>query len=451
MIDSPQRKAPGTFVAIFLLLIVGLAPLVEIANGIAPPLLPASARSRLLEVLVGSLCLVFVILSLTHSWQPYFKRTWQRTPFPFIVLLFLWSGFCFFRSPYPEFAFAEWQRVVLCLGVYVIAAFALKEREIRKLISGLAVLGVVMAMDGLLQFGVTRASGGDGGFDRIIGLFGDSENLGSFLMIMLPLSLQQALDKSNAEALRYGFQAAALIILITLAVNCTRSAWIGEIVALLIIGVLTIRERRLVIRRQHWILVSATATAVIAALVIAGSHTMVMNRARSLTRVSHLASFTDRQRKSEAALHMTAARPWVGWGLGTWGVTQRHWTGEGDTPSQVFARHDLWSRGGDQQSLAHNFYAQWAAETGGIGLGLYSAVIVSFFAFSFRQLPKVRSSQRRGILISCIAAAAGACLDALTSPAYNFPGVSGLLWLCMGIGTAAAEGTKIMSNTGSMR
>ena len=382
------------------------------------------------------------VFSITGKWQENLKNVFRHTPGLFVLLVLLWSLFCFFHSPYPSFAFAEWLRIIFCFGLFAAAAYGLDKQQVRKVVVGLVVLGAGMATDGLLQYGVARSAGGTDAFGYMFGLFGDSENLGSFLMLLLPLAIQQALDQTNSEKLRLGSQAAALIMLIALAVNCTRSAWFAETAALCVMGGLTIwgQKNKQLLRRKQWPLFAIPAAVVIAALIIGGNTTMVSRRALSLTHVTKLNSFTDRQRKSAAAVHMAMAKPWIGWGLGTWAVTQQRWTGEGDSLPQVFARHDLWSRGGDQQSLAHNFYAQWAAETGAVGLSLYVGSLAAFFFFSLRRLPNLRFPQMRSFLISCLAAVTGGCLDALTSPAYNFPGVSGLLWLCIGLGTAASLG-----------
>jgi len=437
---SRPRTEVNRFIPVFLCAAVGLAPLVETPNALAPPLLPAPAREHLLELLVAGLGGVLAFLSINRAWTRSGRIVWRSTAGPFVLLLFAWGSFGLFHSPYPNFAFAEWLRTVFCLGIFAVAAYGLTGEQVRRTINGLVIVGAGLAMYGLLQFGIAHSTGGDRSFDRVLGLFGDSENFGSFLMLLLPLATRQALDRDSPEMVRLGSQAAALLMLIALVVSCTRSAWIGEALALAIMGLLFVRERGYVpLPRRQWTGVFAAVVAVVLGALVAGSSTlMVSERASSLANTRSLYSFTDRVHKSEAALRMAEAYPLAGWGLGTWPVVQQHWTREGDTPAQVFARQDLWSRGGDQQSLAHDFYAQWAAETGFSGLFCYAAAFVAFFVFALRRLPQVRSPQMRGILISSVAAAAGGCLDALTSPAYNFPGVSGLLWLCVGLGTAAS-------------
>ena len=435
----------GALVPILLVLILGLAPLVEVAMNFSPPFFSAPARERLFEGLVAGLLAVFAALTFTRTWKASIGTAFRGTCGLLVLLVFCWTLFCFFRSPYPAFAFAEWLRVVFCSCLFAAAAYGLDRHQSRQVVTGLVVLGTAMSMYGLLQYGAARSAGGANAFDHMLGLFGDNENLGSFLMLLLPLAIRQALDRENSEMLRVGSQGAALLLLIALTVSCTRSAWLGEAAALGVMGMLMSRDqgRRKASRAEQrhprqWLIFVLPVTVLVAALLVGGSTTMVSRRALSLTHTTALFSFTDRLYKSEAAARMTLAHPLAGWGLGTWPVTQRRWTGEGDSLPQVFARHDLWSRGGDQQSLAHNFYAQWAAETGLMGLGLYTATFASFFVFALRRLLSIKSVRTRGVLISCVAAVTGGCLDALTSPAYNFPAVSGLLWLCLGLGTAAS-------------
>lgn len=436
------------YVPVAVLLLVGLAPLVE------TPWFPATIRALLLQVLVGSFILLLGFLGLRRSYQPDIRIALQRGAHPFLLALFFWSIVSFCEAPYRLFAVAELLRIMLCFGVYIITAYGLRPSQVTFTLGGIIIFGVGMAIYGLLQFGEAQTSGNQYIFDHTLGLFGDNENLGSFLMILLLLALQPALDRDNSEAVRLGAQAASILLLITLVLTCTRSAWIGGICGLLASGIISARQKLYEQKNRHednsrhswtarWGVWTSAATVAAALLIIllvnVNTGAMVSHRALSLTHTTQLFSFTDRLRKSAAACRMASERPLTGWGLGTWPVVQRKWTHERDTPEEVFARHDVWSRGADQQSLAHNFWAQWAAETGGIGLCLYISAIVAFLLSALRELPLINSTQRRSVLLACIAAVVGSCVDAVGSPAYNFPGVSVLPWLCMGLGVAVCR------------
>jgi len=436
------------YVPVALLLVVGLAPLVE------TPWLPATIRALLLQALIGLLVILLGFLAIKRAYQPDIKTAIQRGPHPFLLALFLWCIISFCEAPYQSFAAAELLRIMLCFGVYIITAYGLRPSQVHPTLGGIILLGVGMAVCGLLQFGAAQTNGDQYKFDRTLGLFGDNENLGSFLMLLLPLAFLPAINRGNTEVVRLGAQAASTLLLITLVLTCTRAAWIGSICALLTIGVLSARQklneqkiRQEGNRRQDWVVrweIWTSALAVSAALLIVlsinrSTGAMVSRRALSLTHTSQLFSFTDRLHKSAAACRMASERPLTGWGLGTWPVEQYQWTHEGDTAQQLLARRDVWSRGVDQQSLAHDFWAQWTAETGGIGLCLYVSTVTAFLLSAIRALPGINSIQRRSILLSCIAAVVGSSVDAVGSPAYNFPGVSLLPWLCMGLGISVCR------------
>jgi hypothetical protein len=138
------------------------------------------------------------------------------------------------------------------------------------------------------------------------------------------------------------------------------------------------------------------------------------------------------------ALRMAEARPFFGWGIGSFPVREALFTELGDTPAHVLAH------GASHNNLAHNFYLQTAAEVGFIGLALYLSVIVAFFAFGLRSLGQMQKKSTsaafpRMVLIGCLAAMAGQVVDAFGSPAYNFASVSLFQWVLLGVGTAAAR------------
>ena len=105
---------------------------------------------------------------------------------------------------------------------------------------------------------------------------------------------------------------------------------------------------------------------------------LVSQRAATLSHALDDTSLSDRLHRWRAACRMASERPVAGWGLGAWLVMQGRWTHQGDDVPEVLAS------GTGHSNLAHNFWVQWAAETGGVGLGLHVALVAAFFAFSLR-------------------------------------------------------------------
>ena len=156
---------------------------------------------------------------------------------------------------------------------------------------------------------------------------------------------------------------------------------------------------------------------------------LVSTRAATLSHALDDASFSDRLHRWRSACRMASERPVTGWGLGAFPVLQQRWTHQGDAESEVLAR------GTGHSNLAHNYWVQWAAETGGIGLGLQVAVFAAFFAASLRALARL-DRERRTLLMACLVGVASGLVDMVGAPSYTFPGVSSLLWLWMGLGMA---------------
>jgi hypothetical protein len=129
---------------------------------------------------------------------------------------------------------------------------------------------------------------------------------------------------------------------------------------------------------------------------------------------------------------MIAAQPVLGWGLGSFPYIASKFT----AAAQPYAL--VSSNGANLTNIAHNYYLQTAAETGLIGLGLYVAMIVTFFIVGLRALATLKDSSRRIVLIGVLAAMAGQVVDAVTSPSYNIASISLFQWVLMGIGMFAA-------------
>jgi O-antigen ligase len=104
-------------------------------------------------------------------------------------------------------------------------------------------------------------------------------------------------------------------------------------------------------------------------------------------------------------------------------------------------------KGTGHSNIAHNFWVQWAAETGGVGVFLYVAAVVAFLLCVGKALPSISNGFRRNLAIGCVAATVAACVDMIGAPSYSFPGVSSLPWLFMGMAVAACRPEKSRSET----
>jgi hypothetical protein len=130
---------------------------------------------------------------------------------------------------------------------------------------------------------------------------------------------------------------------------------------------------------------------------------------------------------------MIAARPWLGWGIGSYSLYQSDFTPGAFRPEVVNLR------GASLFEQAHSEYLQIAAETGLIGLGLHLAIVVSFWLFGLRALARMNHGPPKYVLIGCLGAVVAIGVDGLANPAWRYPEVSFFSWLAMGLGVAAVQ------------
>jgi hypothetical protein len=98
---------------------------------------------------------------------------------------------------------------------------------------------------------------------------------------------------------------------------------------------------------------------------------------------------------------------------------------------------------------------QWAADAGGVGLLLYGAAVAAFVLTVV--IAHARGGVggpsptplRRALALGAAAAVVGAAVDAVASPAYNFHGVSTVLWAWMGLGIGALRADPARRRTGA--
>jgi len=405
---------------------------------------------------IGGTVVLLLTLGMCRTFAEDLRPALLRGPNPLILLLGLWSVVCFFLSPFRDQAAADLMRVVAGIAAYGIAAYALPQgRQLGRAMAGLLLFGVVLSGYDLMQ--VAKAQGVRGHLDlNTYSAFGTHENVGSLLVLLIPPALAFAVSSQTDEKPRYAAQFAAFLLGFALLVARTRSAWGGALVALLVLLVLLAafgrvadprdpegeRQRRRAGKGKFLAnLLGSPALMVIAGFAVlvaaGGIAPQLARRAGSLSSLLEDGSFAGRLQMWGGAARMVHERPMTGWGLGSFLVTEGRWTHTGKDVAEVL------QLGAGHENIAHNYYVQWAADTGGVGLLLYTGALAAFLLAMV--VAHIRGGVggpaptplRRALALGAIAAVAGACVDAIASPAYNFHGVSTVLWAWMGLGIGA--------------
>jgi len=190
-----------------------------------------------------------------------------------------------------------------------------------------------------------------------------------FIEILLPIALCFALSKAGRTYTMLGISA---VLLTSMVVSASRGGLViavAEVLAVLIL----LHRRRPIATRKALLLVGATAVLIL----IVGFETASQRfYAETLT--------AGRLQFAGSTLHMIAARPWVGWGLGCWPAVY-----------PAFATFDP----GPIVNQAHTDWLQWTAE-GGLPVGV---AMLSLFLWGVR--PALRSIWGIGVIAVFIHAA----------------------------------------------
>lgn len=403
--------------------------------------MPWIGRSIRVHVLQALIVGFFVLLSFFgQSWEN-IPQALRRGPNVWILLLLLWcildvlfppTASLGFGSLMRPFAVSEMLRLVYCAGIFFTVAYCLREEELLPLITGMLILGGGVAFYALYQFGSQ-----DSVNTMIASVFGNHEQAGSVLMILLPIAVALSFGRESGGRFPVAMMVIAVLLATGLLIVRTRSAWLGAFAGLLTLAALSLRTTTVRLDRRNGVLLLTPAlilaAGVIALLLNGDLSAHLVHRFGTFGHLTDDSPFADRLNRWISACRMAYEKPVTGWGLGAFPVLQRHWTGTGDSSDWVL------THGTGHSNLAHNFWVQWAAETGVVGLTLYVATIVSFLLCAGLLLRQAAPGLRRQLLIGSIAATVGACADMIGAPSYTYPGESSLSWLIMGLGIAACR------------
>jgi O-antigen ligase len=409
----------------------------------------ASAVRGLL--IYAATAMLLVLLGTARPVADDWRIAWRRGPQPFLLLLLGWTIFEFTRAPalLHGYAMTDLLRVLDGIMAYTLCAFCLRgPRQTGMVVTGLIAMGVCLSLYDI------SLSGQRGGMTDNISLhesgFGTHENAGSLLVLLLPLALAFGLSTAIEEKRRLAAAAAALVLGVAELVARTRSAWIAGFGALTVLAILAIRfpnnemspgssgNRRRPTNDNPFQRLLASPAALIAVtmflfLIIAGAAPHVLNRFVSIHSALNDESFTSRLEMWSGAARMTAERPLTGWGLGVFPVIQGRWTHSGMSQDEALLGHV------GHENLAHDYYVQWAADTGAIGLFLYVAAVVAVLVTACFALRRTTAPPQRALLCGGIATIVGGMIDGVASPAYQFHGVSTIFWCLMGLTISAVR------------
>jgi O-antigen ligase len=408
---------------------------------IAAPM--ASSKPAAAALAFEGFALVLLAMLLWKSdWKLNRERvvTFLRTGANLPALLFLGvSIVSCLLSPHKNYSIQETMRVGAGVLLYFVIAYQFRRSEhLSKLVDTLLFLAITASLVGFAQYAMSPAQ-------YAVGLFGDHQLFGSFLMILLPIVAVVAITEAKPGR-QLAAQIATVLTIACLLITHTRSAWIGAAAgmgALAVLAVVVGAKKSRISAHKHQIVLPVMLMAVAAGffLLIWPQTSSIVGRATSLSNVADEAGWTYRQQMWQGTINMIKAKPLTGFGTGLYPFYQQQFTHLG-FPTSSKVEGAAASTGTDhvianRPSLgeeAHNFYLQTAAELGIPGLLFMVAVPIAFLWGALKRVPNMDAGLRRSLLIGAVGSIVAFAADAAGSPSWQLGQVSMFFWLILGLG-----------------
>jgi hypothetical protein len=299
----------------------------------------------------------------------------RGTYFPLLVLTFIVLWGCFqLITGFTVDRFAT-QRATLqwmtWAAVYYIGISTLKEKSLGKqLRTGIVWFGFVISVEAILQAylspGKVYGLFPTGYHEFVMGPIVYHTHFAAFVETILPIALVLALGEAKQS---YPFLGASAVLLAALVVSASRAGLvIGFVEVISVLLLLHLQKGKMRRRVRFAALTLAGATGVL---------TLIVGFETAAARFSSEALAAGRIQFAISTVHMIAAHPWVGWGLGCWPAVY-----------PAFAAFDP----GVIVNQAHSDWLQWTAE-GGLPVGL-AMLCLAFWGIR----PAIRSIWGVGVL-----------------------------------------------------
>lgn len=260
---------------------------------------------------------------------------------------------------------------------YIGVSIPQDERVARRLQTVIVWFGFAVSLEAILQAYLSPGNAyglfPTGYHDFVMGPIVYHTHFAVFIETILPIALCLTFNEASQHYLYPGISA---VLLAALVVSASRGGLIIAFVEVVVVLVLLYRQKPEAGKRLSLkvvVLVSVTAI-----------FTLIVGFATASERFYSEALTLGRVQFAVSTLHMIAARPFTGWGLGTWPAVY-----------PAFATFDP----GVLVNQAHTDWLQWTAE-GGLPVGL---AMLSLAVWSFK--PAIRSVWGIGVIAVLIHAA----------------------------------------------
>jgi O-antigen ligase len=356
------------------------------------------------------LLLLFVLVAWPLQMALRGRITWRLTPMDLPVLLYLAvAAFLFFmRSPANNVAL-EGARVYAeyMLWFFVASNLLLNKNQFRALFNWLILLGTFIGIHGVYQYiiGVPIPPLWIDASEatlktRVYSIVGSPNVLGSFLVLIIPVALSQALAAPDRLA-RYYYLACLAPMTASLIFTYSRGAWLAMFCAFAVYGLL-----------YNWRLLFVLGLAAYAApKAVPG----IASRVGYLMSPAYLLSSARAGRVSRwnKAIEVWQNHPLTGEGFGRYG-------------GAVAARNIPGS------NYVDNFYLKTLAETGILGLAALALLLLSGLRCALNAYSRLSDPSLRSLAGGIIAGLTGVLVHNGVENIFEVPMMTTYFWLLLG-------------------
>lgn len=286
--------------------------------------------------------------------------------------------------------------------------------QARRLVVAMAATGIPLAGIGLAQtLGWDPVGLISDARSLAYATLGRSNFLGAYLAMLLPLTLTLVLiaHRHWQRLAGIGLVAGQLIMI---ALTLARGAWLAAAVAVAVFGLLWLWPRL----DLRWRKLAAAGGLVALTGGLAG---MLWLGSEGGSTAARLAIW-------RATLDLIARRPLLGYGPDSLGLIF----------PRVYPPQLVYYQGrGLAVDRAHNLFLDWTVTTGGLGLLAGLALLATFFIAGWRAIMQTIETERRALLVACLAAVAGSVAGNLVS--FDVTATATTTWLLMALTVTLAR------------
>lgn len=373
-----------------------------------------NSRFLLLASNWDELLLILLVLAWPVQMALRGRLSYRLTPMDIPIMLFLAVVVFLFLVRSPQMGIAvEGLRVYVeyMLWFFVASNLLLNKRQARALVNLLVALGTLVALHGVYQYiiGVeipsTWLDSAEGGVrTRVFSILYSPNVLGSFLVLLIPLTVSQLLS-ARTRLHRYYYIACLAPMALSLIFTYSRGAWLAMAGAFVIYGLI-----------YNWrILLALGAAAYTAPKLIPG----ISSRIGYMLSPAYLLSSAraGRVARWNKALEKMQNNPLFGEGFGRYG-------------GAVAARYI------PSSNYVDNFYLKTAAESGIIGLAAFVWLLISGVRCILNSYRRLTDPYLKGLAGGLFAGLMGVLLHNGVENIFEVPSMTVYFWLLLGLAAA---------------